>query len=158
MRAQYSLLLFVSLLGASASAARAQTTVLTVGPAGQYQTVSAAVSVADAETDLNHYFDIQITPGTYTNDFPYVTRPMTIKVDPRYPGKQATLKATEDLPNEKGMILTFASLTVNGLIFNGAKIANALGGNGAGIRDQNTGPGQASSFKTVPLSAIRRAY
>ena len=141
MRGQFSLLLFVSLLGASASAARAQTTVLTVGPAGQYQKVSAAVSVADADTDPNHYFDIQITPGIYTNDFPYVTRPMTIEVDPRYPGKRATLKATENLPNEKGIILTVASLTVNGLTFTGATISNALGGNGAGIRDQNTGPG-----------------
>jgi hypothetical protein len=63
MRAQFSLLLFVSLLGASASATRAQTIVLTVGPAGQYQTVSAAVSVANGDTDPNHYFDIQITPG-----------------------------------------------------------------------------------------------
>ena len=45
------------------------------------------------------------------------------------------------MPNEKGIVLTVASLTVNGLIFNGAKIANALGGNGACIRDQNMGPG-----------------
>jgi hypothetical protein len=141
MRARFYLLLFIFLPGVPASAARAQTIVLTVGPAGQYQTVSAAVSAADANTDPSRYYDINIAPGTYTNDFPYVTRPMTIEVDPRYPGKHAVLKATENLPNEKGIILTIASLTVSGLVFNGAAIANALGGNGAGIRDQNTGPG-----------------
>ena len=65
---------------------------------------------------------------------------MTIEVDPLYAGKRATLKATENLPNEKGIILTTASLTVNGLDFTGAKISDALGGNGAGIRDQNSGP------------------
>jgi hypothetical protein len=44
------------------------------------------------------------------------------------------------LPNNKGIILTVASLTVDGLTFTGAKITNGLGGNGAGIRDQNTAP------------------
>jgi len=34
-----------------------------------------------------------------------------------------------------------ASLTVNGLTFTGAYIDDSLGGNGASIRDQNTGPG-----------------
>ena len=33
------------------------------------------------------------------------------------------------------VILTFASLTVDGLTFMGAMIDNSLGGNGAGIRD-----------------------
>ena len=92
------------------------------------QVYERTAGVADGDTDPNHYFDIQITPGIYTNDFPYVTRPMTIEVDPRYPGKQAVLKATENLPNEKGIILTVACLTVNGLIFNGAKITDVLGG------------------------------
>ena len=141
MRAKFYSFFLAFGLTACAMAARAQTVVLTVGPSGQYRTISGAVSVADADTDLSHYYDINIIPGTYTNDFPYVTRPMTIEVDPRYPGKQAVLKAIENLPNEKGIILTVASLTVNGLIFNGAKITDVLGGNGAGIRDQNTAPG-----------------
>jgi len=70
-----------------------------------------------------------------------VTRPMTIEVDPRRAGSPVLLEATVSLPNQKGIILTFASLTVDGLTFMGAMIDNSLGGNGAGIRDQNTAAG-----------------
>ena len=84
---------------------------------------------------------IQVAPGTYTNDFSLVTRPMTIEVDPRRAGSPVLLEATVSLPNQKGIILTFASLTVDGLTFLGAMIDNSLGGNGAGIRDQNTAAG-----------------
>ena len=142
MRVRLYLLSLWATVGISAAAAPAETNtiVLSVGPGGQYQTVSAAVSRADADTAPGNHYDIQIMPGTYTNDFPYVTRPMTIEVNPNYPGQPVVLKATEALPNEKGIILTVASLTVNGLTFTGAQIANGLGGNGAGIRDQNTGP------------------
>ena len=126
---------------ATGAFAEADTIVLGVGPGGQYQSISAAVTAADRDTDLDNYYDIQVVPGTYTNDFPYVTRPMTIEVDPSHAGNPVVLKATKALPNEKGIILTVASLTVNGLTFTGARIANSLGGNGAGIRDQNTAPG-----------------
>jgi len=116
------------------------TIVLNVGPGGRYETISDAVAAADADTNPSNYYDVQVTPGTYTNDFPVVTRPMTIEVDPRYAGQNVVLNATVDLPNQKGIILAFANLTVNGLVFTGAHIVNALGGNGAGIRDQNTDP------------------
>jgi hypothetical protein len=141
MRAGISLSL-AAMLGACAAAALGQTNtiVLTVGAGGQYQTISAAVSAADADGNWSNHYDIQVMPGTYTNDFPHVTRPMTIEVNPSYAGRPVVLNATENLPNEKGMILTAASLTVNGLTFSGARIPNAEGGNGAGIRDQNTGP------------------
>lgn len=66
---------------------------------------------------------------------------MTIEVDPRRAGSPVLLEATVSLPNQKGIILTFASLTVDGLTFMGAMIDNSLGGNGAGIRDQNTAAG-----------------
>ena len=114
--------------------------VLQVGLGRPYQTVSSAVDAANADTDLNNYYDIQVLPGTYTNDFPTVTRPMTIEVDPCCAGQSVILNATVDLPNQKGIILSLGSLTVNGLTFTGAHISNALGGNGAGIRDQNTDP------------------
>jgi hypothetical protein len=42
---------------------------------------------------------------------------MTIQVDPTFAPKRATLKATAPLPYEKGIILTFSSLTVRGLVF-----------------------------------------
>jgi hypothetical protein len=116
------------------------TKVLKVGSGRQYQTISSAVAAADADPDPSNNYDIQVMPGTYNNDFPVVTRPMTIEVDPAYAGQSVVLNATVDLPNQKGIILAFASLTVNGLTFKGARIANALGGNGAGIRDQNTDP------------------
>jgi hypothetical protein len=116
-------------------------TVISVGPGGQYQTISAAVAAADA--DPSNVYVIAVMPGTYTNDFPQVTRPMTIEVDPAHAGQPVVLRATEDLPNQKGIILTFASLTVNGLTFTGARIDNSLGGNGAGIRDE-ANAGQAS--------------
>ena len=141
MRARICLLLLTPAAVAMAPDALADTTILTVGAAGQYPTINAAVAAADADTNPSNYYDIQVMPGTYINDFPYVTRPMTIEVDPLHAGERVTLKATKDLPNEKGIILTTASLTVNGLTFTGAKISDALGGNGAGIRDQITGTG-----------------
>src|ERR1700751_69038 len=108
MRLRLYLLSLGATVGISAAAASAETNtiVLTVGPGGQYQTVSAAVSRADADTAPGNHYDIQIMPGTYTNDFPYVTRPMTIEVNPNYPGQAVVLKATENLPKEKGIIIT----------------------------------------------------
>ena len=130
-------------LGAGATPAGAEIKILTVGSSGdfQYRTISAAVAVADADSNPSNYYDIQVAPGTYANDFSVVTRPMTIEVDPRRTGSPVLLEANVPLPNQKGIILTFASLTVDGLTFKGAMIDNSLGGNGAGIRDQNTAAG-----------------
>lgn len=124
----------------AAMPAAAETKILTVGSSGNFQhrTISAAVSAADADSNAKTYYDIQVAPGTYINDFSVVTRPMTIEVDPRRAGNHVLLEATVSLPNQKGIILTVASLTVDGLTFKGAMIDNSLGGNGAGIRDQNT--------------------
>ncbi|MGH7029862.1 MAG: hypothetical protein ACREE9_11930 [Stellaceae bacterium] len=110
---------------------------LKVGPGALYHTISAAVAVADGDASPADYYVIEVAPGTYTNDFPVVTRPMMIEVNPAKIGRAVILKATVPLPNEKGIILANADLTVNGLTFEGAEIANDLGGNGAGIRDQN---------------------
>lgn len=119
--------------------AGAQTTVtLTVGQGGQYAHLADAVAVANNDTNLDNYYVLNLAPGTYLNDFATVLRPMTIEVRPHtHKQQRAILKATVPLPNEKGIILTFAPLTVRGLVFDGAQISNDLGGNGAGIRDQN---------------------
>jgi len=109
--------------------------VLQVGQGRLYQTITDAVNFANA--DLVNSYVIQVLPGTYTNDFPTINRPVTIEVDPCCVGQSVVLNATIDLPNQKGIILALASLTVNGLTFQGAHISNDLGGNGAGIRDQN---------------------
>jgi hypothetical protein len=136
MRLHFCLPLLAAALAALTPRANAQT-VLTVGPNGQYNTISAAASAADADTNSADSYDIQVAPGTYTNDFPLVTRPMTIEVNPTSAGQPVVLNATVPLPNEKGIIVSTANLTVNGLTFEGAEISNDLGGNGAGIRDQN---------------------
>jgi hypothetical protein len=137
----YLLSLGVAVGISAAAAAQTNTIVLSVGPGGQYQKINDAVAAADGDADSGNYYDIQVMPGTYTNDFPYVARPMTIEVNPSYAGSPVVLNATVALPNQKGIILTVASLTVNGLTFTGAQIDNSLGGNGAGIRDQNSAPG-----------------
>ncbi len=64
--------------------AHAGTITLTVGATGpyQYRTIGAAVAAANADSNANNYYDIHVAPGTYTNDFSNVTRPMTIEVDP----------------------------------------------------------------------------
>src|SRR5438874_987551 len=124
--------------------------VLQVGPGRAYSTISAAVDAANADTNLNNAYDVQVLPGTYTNDFPTINRPVTIEVDPCCVGQSVVLNATIDLPNQKGIILALASLTVNGLTFQGAHISNDLGGNGAGIRDQNLDP----SAKLTVLNSL----
>lgn len=138
MKLQVRLLLLGAAFSAFAARADADVT-LTVGPNAKYHKINAAVTAANADTNLNNYYVINVEPGTYTNDFPEVYRPMTIQVNPLKAGRQVLLQATVPLPNQKGIILTFASLRVNGLTLMGANIANSLGGNGAGIRDQNTG-------------------
>lgn len=128
-------------LGWAGAAANAATIVISVGPGGQYQTINDAVTAANGDPDPGNHYVINVVPATYVNDFAEVTRPMTIRTDPAFPSQRAILKATVPLPNEKGIILTFARLHVRGLVFEGARIANSLGGNGAGIRDQQTAPG-----------------
>jgi hypothetical protein len=96
--------------------ALAATVGINVGPEGQYQTIGDAVTAANGDTDLSNHYVINVVPGTYLNDFATVTRPMTIRSDPAFPGQRAILKATAPLPNEKGIILTFASLHVRGLV------------------------------------------
>jgi len=150
---------FVLLFGTAFSmslthAAVAGSVTLTVGPGKTYPTISAAVAVADADTSPTDFYIIEVEPGTYTNDFPLVTRPLEIEVDPTEIGRPVILNATVPLPNEKGIILNFSNLIVNGLTFQGAEISSALGGNGAGIRDQNTlsgggGPGAALPYLIV---------
>jgi hypothetical protein len=98
-------------------------TVITVSPG---QSIAAAVAGASAGDD------VQVSAGTYTNDFPVVGVPLTIEAV----GGPVILDATVPPPNLKGIITTTAGLTVNGLTFEGAAISAADGGNGAGIRDQ----------------------
>jgi hypothetical protein len=154
LRIRGVLLLCGAVLGGGTVPAGAETRILTVVASGnyQYRMVSAAVAVANADVSAGNYYKIRVAPGTYTNDFPVVTRPMTIEVDPSGAGSPVLLKATVPLPKQKGIILTFASLTVDGLTFSGAMIDNSSGGNGAGIRDQNTAGGAALTVRNSVFS------
>ena len=118
-----ALLLAVSLLAAPALA---DDVVITVGPGGQFQRLTDAVVAANADPDPSDSYVINLALGTYLNDFPDpIIRPMTIQTDPAFAPARAVLKATVPLPNQKGILLTFASLTVHGLIFTGARIADS---------------------------------
>lgn len=129
------LVLAMSLLEASALAGEV---VISVGPGGQYQHLHDAVAVANADPDPGNSYTINLAPGVYLNDFSDpITRPMTIQTDPAFAPTGAVLQATTPLPNQKGILLTFSSLTVRGLEITGAYINDSLGGNGAAIRDQN---------------------
>jgi hypothetical protein len=119
-----------------------QATVLTVDPnsipngTSLFSSIASAANFADADSNLANTYDIQITPGTYTNDFANVTRPMTIEA---IGGSGVTMQANGQLLFDKGIIVTTSGLTVNGITFEGAAIDPSLGGNGAGIRDQSPG-------------------
>ncbi len=126
-------------LGASAAAACAGTTVLSV-PSSSYPTIASAINAANNDTNLANEYIIAVAPGTYTNDSDstQINRPMTIEA--AVPGSAVILNQTRSLANSKGILLAIASLTVDGLTLQNAAISNSLGGNGAGIRDQDVNP------------------
>ena len=135
MHIRSSSLALGAVLGLAAMRANA-VVIVTVGSGEDYATLHAAVSAADS--DHSNTYVIEVTPGTYTNDFSVVTRAMTIEVNPNDSG-QVLLLATKPPPNQKGIITDTASLTVKGLTFKGAEVNAAAGSNGAGIRDQAIG-------------------
>ena len=98
--------------------------ILVVGPGRIYPSVSSAVAKADGDTTAVNYYTIEVTPGTYTNDFSTVTRPMTIEASEV--GQPVVLNATASPPNLKGIILNLSNLTVNGLTFQGSRSRTGL--------------------------------
>ena len=113
-----------ALLLAASLAPPARAATLTVGPTTQqYRTVTAAVAAArDGDT-------VQVQAGTYTNDFPTVSRKITIAGV----NGMARLIATVAPPNGKGIIVTNTDVTLSHLELAGAKVSD---GNGAGVRYQ----------------------
>jgi hypothetical protein len=119
-------------LGTTALTAMAGTIVLTVGPSQQISTIAAAIDAANKDANPANDYMISVAPGTYTNDTATISRPMTIKA--AHPGSAVVLKETVPLPNQKGILISRAALTIDGLTFEGAYIAASLGANGAAIR------------------------
>jgi hypothetical protein len=117
-------------LGLAASAMwaplSASAATLTVGPGQGYSTIAAAIAASqDGDT-------IQVQAGTYTNDFAEISTTITLQAV----GGRVTMMATEDLPNEKGILITDTDVSITGFTFAGAKIPANEGQNGAGIRYQ----------------------
>ena len=99
-------------------------TTLTVGSGQQFRTIAAAVS-ASANGDT-----INVSTGTYLNDFVSIRHSLTIQGV----GGPVSLLATYEPPNGKAIITEGASgisVTLSGLTIAGATVPD---GNGAGIR------------------------
>ena len=116
-----NLLFLFTVIGAMA-ASEANAAILTVGPTGKmYKTVASAVAAA-RDGDV-----LQVQAGTYTNDFAYVNKQISIVGV----GGMARMVATQNIPNGKGIFVTSKNITFDHIEFGGARVADA---NGAGIR------------------------
>jgi hypothetical protein len=99
---------------------------LTVGPGQTFTSVAAAVAASqDGDT-------IDVFAGTYVNDFAEIrTRIALVAV-----GGQVRMTAQGFIPNGKAILITDTDVTITGFAFTGARVTNADGANGAGIRYQ----------------------
>ena len=99
--------------------------VLTVGPSGQFTSITAAVAAAQSGDT------IEVAAGTYTNDFPQgITKNLTLQGV----GGMVHMVAMESPPNGKAILDVGApgvTVTINDFEFSGTTVAD---GNGAGIR------------------------
>jgi len=110
--------------GLAASAAAAAQ--LSVGPGQPFRTVASAIAAAqDGDT-------INVQAGTYLNDFAEIGAKVVLQAV----GGRVQMKATGYIPNGKGILITDTDVTIIGFTFSGAKVTDANGGNGAGVRYQ----------------------
>ena len=96
---------------------------LTVGPGQQFSTIRAAIA-ASQDGDV-----LQVQAGTYTNDFASISTKITLQGV----GGMVHMVATEEIDNDKGILITNTDVTIDHFEFSGA---NVFDGNGAGIRYQ----------------------
>jgi VCBS repeat-containing protein len=99
------------------------TPTITVGAGKQFSTLAAAVA-ASRDGDV-----IGIDAGTYVNDFATINTKITLVGV----GGLAHFTATGLIGNGKGILVTNTDITIDGLEFSGATVADQ---NGAGIRYQ----------------------
>ena len=112
---------FIAAVTSHASAAT-----LTVGPGQTYTTLAAAIAAThDGDT-------VNVLAGTYVNDFAEIHSKITLNAV----GGRVKLQATAFIPNQKAILITDTDTTINGFTFIGARVTQASGGNGAGIRYQ----------------------
>lgn len=117
MRATFLLIILVLFTWPAAAAT------LTVGPDQPFKTLASAVQASSPGDTL------VLTVGDYVDDFAVIHHPLTI----RSTGGKARLRATGLIPNGKAILIANADLTIEDLIFEGAKVSH---NNGAGIRYQ----------------------
>lgn len=98
-----------------------------VGPSRTYKTLAAGVAAAKAGDR------VLLDAGTYTDNTAITSVPLTIEGA----GTGAVLRATVNLANHKGILITGATTTVRNITFDGAKVAEDDGNNGAGIRSES---------------------
>ena len=115
-------------------AAQAHAATLQVGPDKAYTRVSDAV-LASSPGDV-----IEVDPGEYLDDwvvFPHGE----LEIRSSSPTERPVLRVTQDIPNRKGIFVIpvdAGPVTIDGLHFEGARIPEDDGGNGAGIRMQGS--------------------
>ncbi len=119
MRVAAAVVLSMAFISASANAAD-----VNVGPGRTYQTLAAGVAAAKAGDR------VLLDAGTYMDDTAIISVPLTIEGQ----GAGATLRMSTLLANHKGILITRTSTTVRNITFDGARIAQDDGNNGAGIR------------------------
>ena len=100
--------------------------VLTLGSGQMFATVLAAVAAAHGGDD------IQIKPGTYTNDFPATVSGLTIEGV----GGMAKFVATTPPRNDKAQFVTSGNVTLRNIEVSGVAVSSDSGGNGAAVRYQ----------------------
>lgn len=96
---------------------------LTVGPSAQYQTIAAAIAVADNGDT------VAVQSGTYTNDFLDFAKDVTLQAV----GGVVTMLATVSPPDGKAMITESGDVSIKGFDVSGVSVPD---GNGAAVRYQ----------------------
>jgi hypothetical protein len=108
------------------TAAQGSAATLTVGPGKTYATVAAGIAAAqDGDT-------VAVDAGTYQNDYAEIGKAITLTAV----GGMVDMRSSGNIPNRKAILITDADITIVGFHFSGAKVTDADGGNGAGIRYQ----------------------
>lgn len=101
--------------------------ILNVGPTQSFKTIAAAVAAShDGDT-------ISVAAGTYANDFAEIRTKISLVAA----GGRVTMRADNDIPNGKGILITDTDISITGFTFKGAKVTDGDGENGAGIRYQS---------------------
>jgi len=111
--------------------------------ATNFNTLSDA---ANHESPGNSYL-INISPGTYLNDFPVFQAGTTTDIEGIAPTNSSVILQQSGVTNDQGIIETFGALTVNNLTIDGATAS--AGNSAAGVRDHQENGGSLTVTNSV---------